>query len=843
MAPVTEPMPTTATGGESPPSDNDSGERPVRKQLKETSIDSTHTNVNENASSRKRSFEESRDHHDDPCENGESRRKRSREGTPQSGNVSTNNMQNTLWIPLDIAQGNLSPSTLPSTTPGTPNHAPGLDDLLDYEEYEQNEDAIMPQGRDEPTDWCPLHDRLNDLNDYQTWLAKQHELYDRQEELFEKERKRLQDKAKFGAEQRKRLEEEQKDAEEARNELQATQDLLDESKRRLDKRQDRLRRKQDRLYEDHDRLVRIQAHFDEEYEILHELIDEIQREQPRVERRKSKVLLEQSRLEEKPKFLKEDQKSPSPSPKPPGAPKTHKAWPETSFPRANRSSRDCPGSPEPWVASLLPQNSYLYVPYSRSPKSKPTLQRELSAESVLEILLQKSPVDGDLLNVKFEDDPSTSSYKSTSVSSSGKEYSSPNPQTPPDTHKEIYETSTNPMLQDPKSSTIEPTLGNMDDESAKYPKKKRSHEQLEDASKKSDTTNDLAPTPAGPADANSTIGGEPEKKKHRDNSQERDTKTGNAFASSAFGKAAASPFASLNKIQDSTRDSPKPASASAFASSSLAAFAGSESSPFGALGGSTHSVFTPASGTSSFATPSLFSSAASGTNSFAAPSGTSGFGVLGSGFTGVGGGFGAAAKAGGLASFASSNAPATLGETKAKPLGANDSDADESDANDEENTHTFEASKTDERFYAQDSRFPQSLLLDCTNRAHLVQTGEEDEETVFSCKAKLFHFSNKEWKERGIGTFKVNVRQNDDGKPTGRMIMRADGAMRVMLNSPIFKGMNYGDAKNEAPINKQILLATLEEGRTVPLLLRTANESYARELYDTIDDLLKDADV
>lgn len=140
-------------------------------------------------------------------------------------------------------------------------------------------------------------------------------------------------------------------------------------------------------------------------------------------------------------------------------------------------------------------------------------------------------------------------------------------------------------------------------------------------------------------------------------------------------------------------------------------------------------------------------------------------------------------------------------------------------------------------------------------RCHTVETGEEEEETVFSCKAKLFHF-NKEWKERGLGTFKVNVRKNADGKQTGRMIMRADGAGRVMLNSIIFKGMNYGDAKNQPPKSKQILLASTEEGHTVPLLLRvsravhlrcdaanrslqTGNEAYATELYEVIGDLLE----
>ncbi|KAJ5634959.1 uncharacterized protein N7484_008272 [Penicillium longicatenatum] len=413
------------------------------------------------------------------------------------------------------------------------------------------------------------------------------------------------------------------------------------------------------------------------------------------------------------------------------------------------------------------------------------------------------------------DHPASSSTPTPkSVTESPEEYSSPvtapSMQTTPDMHKEIYKQNTNKLSQDQTPPTIEHTPETMDDGSAKSLTRKRSREQLEDGSKKADTTNDSAPTPIGLADAKLTSDGEPEKKKHRDDSQERDIKTDNGFAASAFGKAAASPFASLNNIKDSTKDSQKPASASAFASSSLAAFAGSESSPFGTLAGST---------------PSVFKSAASSTNSFTGPSGASSFGALGNGFTGVGGGFGAAAQAGGLTSFASNNATVTLGETKAKPLGAEDSDGDESGSNDEDTTNTFEASKTDERFYAQN-----------------IETGEEEEETVFSCKAKLFHFSNKEWKERGIGTFKVNVRQGADGKQTGRMLMRADGAMRVILNGPIFKGMNYGDAKNQAPTNKQILLASVEEGRTVPLLLRTGNESYARDLYDIIHDLLKDSD-
>lgn len=75
---------------QSPPSDNDSGERPVRKQLKETSIESAPGDFNPdthadhgNGNTRKRSFEKSRDDAENPNENSDGSRKRSRESSPE----------------------------------------------------------------------------------------------------------------------------------------------------------------------------------------------------------------------------------------------------------------------------------------------------------------------------------------------------------------------------------------------------------------------------------------------------------------------------------------------------------------------------------------------------------------------------------------------------------------------------------------------------------------------------------------------------------------------------------------------------------------------------------------
>jgi E3 SUMO-protein ligase RanBP2 len=44
-----------------------------------------------------------------------------------------------------------------------------------------------------------------------------------------------------------------------------------------------------------------------------------------------------------------------------------------------------------------------------------------------------------------------------------------------------------------------------------------------------------------------------------------------------------------------------------------------------------------------------------------------------------------------------------------------------------------------------------------------VKTGEEDEETLYCHRAKLFHFIDSEWKERGIGDVKI-LKHRQNGK-------------------------------------------------------------------------------
>ncbi|KAL4979908.1 hypothetical protein BDW66DRAFT_156953 [Aspergillus desertorum] len=356
-------------------------------------------------------------------------------------------------------------------------------------------------------------------------------------------------------------------------------------------------------------------------------------------------------------------------------------------------------------------------------------------------------------------------------------------------------------------------------DSASGLKKKRSRDQLdrdeakveEKAEKAEAKISSESGASAEKTAATATTEGEPEKKRHRDESRERDpAPLPSAFANTSSvspfaNTSSVSPFGSMTTSTSKQPEDAKPAtSPSAFASSSLAAFAGSEQSPFGSLGASTPSVFKASTESTAAA---IDKPAATG---FAAAAKQSGFAGLGGGFSGFGGGFGAAAASsgGGLTSFAATSGSVLLGSSSAKPFGVQtDSDEDEGKDDEEESGPVeFEQDKTDDRFYERQ-----------------IETGEEEEKTYFSCKAKLFHFSNKEWRERGLGTFKVNVKVTDgiEDKKGARMIMRADGVGRVMLNTPLFKGMKVGDAAGHEPKStKQIHLASLEDNRSVPLLLR-----------------------
>lgn len=100
-------------------------------------------------------------------------------------------------------------------------------------------------------------------------------------------------------------------------------------------------------------------------------------------------------------------------------------------------------------------------------------------------------------------------------------------------------------------------------------------------------------------------------------------------------------------------------------------------------------------------------------------------------------------------------------------------------------------------------------------------TGEEDEETVFSVHAKLYVLE-KEFKERGSGTVKINVK---DSK--ARIVMRADKVLNVLLNTLLIPGSKC------TVIDRQVRFVAFED-KIVPIAFRLQTEKAAQDLCEQI---------
>lgn len=68
-----------------------------------------------------------------------------------------------------------------------------------------------------------------------------------------------------------------------------------------------------------------------------------------------------------------------------------------------------------------------------------------------------------------------------------------------------------------------------------------------------------------------------------------------------------------------------------------------------------------------------------------------------------------------------------------------------------------------------------------------VETGEENERVAFSADSVMFEFFDGSWKERGKGEVKVNV--STSGTERARLVMRARGNYRLILNASLYPDM------------------------------------------------------
>ncbi|KZV56087.1 hypothetical protein F511_06104 [Dorcoceras hygrometricum] len=72
-----------------------------------------------------------------------------------------------------------------------------------------------------------------------------------------------------------------------------------------------------------------------------------------------------------------------------------------------------------------------------------------------------------------------------------------------------------------------------------------------------------------------------------------------------------------------------------------------------------------------------------------------------------------------------------------------------------------------------------------------VETGEENEEAIFTADSVLYEYVAASWKERGKGELKVNVSKSEAGK--ARLIMRAKGNYRLILNASLYPDLKMTD--------------------------------------------------
>ncbi|KAK7685686.1 hypothetical protein QCA50_011030 [Cerrena zonata] len=124
--------------------------------------------------------------------------------------------------------------------------------------------------------------------------------------------------------------------------------------------------------------------------------------------------------------------------------------------------------------------------------------------------------------------------------------------------------------------------------------------------------------------------------------------------------------------------------------------------------------------------------------------------------------------------------------------------------------------------------------FEATNKVDVTEqevvTGEEDEDTVYQVRGKLFTMSSQNtWKEKGTGQLKLNVRR-EDGEGA-RLLMRKEAVYTVLLNAPLFKGMSVLLAQDP----RYLRFGVLENGVTRHYNFRVPSAKIAEELLEEIN--------
>lgn len=120
-----------------------------------------------------------------------------------------------------------------------------------------------------------------------------------------------------------------------------------------------------------------------------------------------------------------------------------------------------------------------------------------------------------------------------------------------------------------------------------------------------------------------------------------------------------------------------------------------------------------------------------------------------------------------------------------------------------------------------------------------VTTGEEDEVVIFSARAKLFRFVDKQWKERGLGEMKL-LQHKKTGKV--RVLMRREQIHKICANHIILPEMEIKQMMNETKAYFWVANDFAEE--TVifeKFCIRFKTAEIAKQFYDTFEKARQEA--
>jgi len=410
----------------------------------------------------------------------------------------------------------------------------------------------------------------------------------------------------------------------------------------------------------------------------------------------------------------------------------------------------------------------------------------------------------------------------------------------PSTITSIKENDGDDQMTSPNKNASTTTTADKASGAGTSPKNKRTRDQVEKDTEASAEASEGASTNGKPAEK--SAGDERDSKRLRDKEEVQPTtdatesKTKTSLTGGFANSSAVSPFAAMApkpqepKASDKAESLPQ-TSDEKFKGSGFSGFAASSTSPFGGVAASKPNASSPFGGASAGKLSSFAGSAApsiSSSGGFGAlgSSSTSGFG--GSSFGGsLGGGFGGFSAAKPIGSFAAPGGSLEIKglKEKEKPFGAA-AIGEPSDDEDDDDDDPEKATDKEERHSSQ------PLL---SQQPH--ETGEEGEETIWTGRAKLYTMagegSNRGWKERGVGTFKLNITIDEPKK--ARFVLRAEGTHRLLLNAAVTSNMVFGgDAQGEKPKDTRLLFNSPNlEGELEMHLLKLRAEN-AQQLWEEV---------